>query len=106
ASTGLVLDHLRNGWIDTRIVAGLPPGTPVWHRTGTYGEAAIHDAGIAALPDGTHLIVVVLTRQPRRDTEAAERTIAAIARAAWDFWAGSDLPMAPDRVGPRAPPRD
>jgi beta-lactamase class A len=85
--TELLLDHLRNGWIDTRIVAGLPPGTPVWHKTGTYGEAATHDAGIAELPDGTHLIVVVLTRQPRRDTEAAERTIAAIARAAWAVWA-------------------
>jgi beta-lactamase class A len=90
ASTRLVLDHLRNGWIDTRVVAGLPTGTPVWHKTGTYGEAAIHDAGIAELPDGTHLIVVVLTRQPRRDTEAAERTIAAIARAGWEFWAGSN----------------
>ena len=87
AGTELLLEHLRNGWIDTRIVAALPAGTPVWHKTGTYGEAATHDAGIAELPDGTHLIVVVLTRQPRRDTEAAERTIAAIARAAWDFWA-------------------
>jgi beta-lactamase class A len=87
-STEFLLGHLRNGWIDSRIVAGLPPGTPVWHKTGTYGEAATHDAGIAELPDGTHLIVVVLTRQPRRDTEAAERTIAAITRAAWDFWVG------------------
>ena len=86
-STELLLGHLRNGWIDTRIPAGLPPGTAVWHKTGSYGEAATHDAGIVELPDGTHLIVVVLTRQSRRDTEAAERTIAAIARAAWDFWA-------------------
>ena len=86
-STELLLGHLRNGWIDTRIVAGLPSGTPVWHKTGTYSQAATHDAGIVELPDGTHLIVVVLTRQPRRDTEAAERTIAAIARAAWNFWA-------------------
>ncbi len=86
-STALLLDHLRNGWIDSRIVAGVPPATPVWHKTGSYGEAATHDAGIVELPDGTHLIVVVLTRQPRRDMEAAERTIAAIARVAWNFWA-------------------
>ena len=86
-STRLLLDLLRNGWIESRIVAGVPPGTPVWHKTGTYAAAAIHDAGIIELPDGTHLIVVVLVRQPRRDVEAAERTIAAIARAAWDFWA-------------------
>lgn len=87
ASTALLLDHLRNGWIDSRILAGIPSGTPVWHKTGSYGEAGTHDAGIVELPDGTHLIVVVLTRQPRRDTEAAEETIASIARAAWDFWA-------------------
>jgi beta-lactamase class A len=87
AGTELLLGHLRNGWLDTRIPAGLPTGTPVWHKTGTYGEAATHDAGIIELPDGTHLIVVALTRQPRRDTEAAERTIAAVTRAAWAFWA-------------------
>jgi beta-lactamase class A len=64
----------------------VPPGTPVWHKTGTYGPAAIHDAGIVELPDGTHLIVVVLARQPRRDIEAAERAIAEITHEAFEFW--------------------
>ena len=98
AGTALLLDHLRNGWIDSRILAGVPPGTPVWHKTGSYAEAATHDAGIVELPDGTHLIVVVLTRQLRRDTPAAESAIAAITRAAWDFWAappGSRLGAGP-----------
>ena len=98
AGTSLLLDHLRNGWIDSRILAGVPPGTPVWHKTGSYAEAATHDAGIVELPDGTHLIVVVLTRQLRRDTPAAESAIAAITRAAWDFWAappGSRLGAGP-----------
>jgi beta-lactamase class A len=86
AGTRLLLEGLRNSAIETRVVAGVPPGTPVWHKTGTYGAAAIHDAGIVALPDGTHLIVVVLARQPRRDTEAAELAIVAITRAAYQFW--------------------
>ena len=86
-ATRLLLERLRNSAIETRIVAGVPPGTPVWHKTGTYGPAAVHDAGIIELPDGTHLVLVVLVRQPRRDTEAAERAIVAITKAAWDFWA-------------------
>jgi len=86
-STALLLGHLEGGWIETRLVAGVPPGTRVWHKTGSYAAAATHDAGIVELPDGTHLVVVVLVRQPRRDTEAAERAIAAITRAAWEFWA-------------------
>lgn len=87
SATGLLLERLRSSAITTRIVAGVPPGTPVWHKTGTYGPAAIHDAGIIELPDGTHLALAVLVRQPRRDTEAAERAIVAITKAAWDFWA-------------------
>ncbi len=85
-ATRLVFERLRNSAIETRIVAGVPPGAPVWHKTGTYGPAAIHDTGIVELPDGTHLIVVVLARQPRRDTGAAERAIVAITHAAYEFW--------------------
>lgn len=85
-ATRLVLARLRNSAIETRIVAGVPPGTPVWHKTGTYGPAAIHDTGIVELPDGTHLALAVLVRQSRRDTEAAERAIAAITRVAYEFW--------------------
>ncbi|CAN5843834.1 class A beta-lactamase [soil metagenome] len=87
ASTHLLLTHMRNDAIDTRILAGVPPGTPVWHKTGSYAAAAIHEAGVVELPDGTHLAVVVLVRQPARATEADERLIAAITRAAWEFWA-------------------
>jgi beta-lactamase class A len=99
ASTRLLLTHLRNSAIDTRILAGVPPGTPVWHKTGSYAAAATHDAGIVELPDRTHFVVVVLVRQPARDTEAAERLIAAVAREAWEFWAGSSFAADP---GPAA----
>lgn len=88
ASTSLLLDLLRNGWIESRIPAGLPPATPTWHKTGSYAATATHDAGIIELPDGSHLVLVVLVRQPQRDTAAAERAIAAITRATWAFWAG------------------
>ncbi|HYO47872.1 MAG TPA: serine hydrolase [Gemmatimonadota bacterium] len=87
ASTRLLLGLLRNGWIESRILAGVPLGTPVWHKTGTYAAAATHDAGIVELPDGTHLVLVVLVRQPQRDPKVAERAIAAITRAAYGFWA-------------------
>jgi beta-lactamase class A len=87
ASTRLLLDLMRNGWIESRILAGVPPETPVWHKTGSYAAAATHDAGIIELPDGTHLVLVVLVRQPQRDTETAERAIAAITRAVYGFWA-------------------
>jgi beta-lactamase class A len=97
AGTRLLLERLRNSAIETRIVAGVPPGTPVWHKTGTYGPAATHDAGIIELPDGTHLALAVLVRQPERDTGAAERAIVAITRAAWDVWAdGSGIDPAGD----------
>lgn len=95
ASTRLLLTYLRNSAIDTRILAGVPPGTPVWHKTGSYAAAATHDAGIVELPDGTHLVIVVLVRQPVRDTEAAERLIADVARAAWEFWARRSFAAAP-----------
>lgn len=86
AGTRRLLGHLRHGWIDTRLVAGLPSGTPIWHKTGSWREAATHDAGIVELPDGTHLVLVVLVRQPRPDGAAAERLIADVARTAWRFW--------------------
>ena len=85
-STRLLLGHLEGGWIESRIPAGLPPKTRVWHKTGSYAAAATHDAGIVELPDGSHLVLVMLVRQPQRDIDAAERAIAAIARAAWEFW--------------------
>jgi beta-lactamase class A len=52
AGTRLLLEGLRNSAIETRIVAGVPPGTRVWHKTGTYGPAAIHDAGSSSSPTG------------------------------------------------------
>lgn len=103
ASTRLLLTHMRNGAIDTRILAGVPPGTPVWHKTGSYAAAATHDAGIVALPDGTHLAIVVLVRQPARDTEAAERLIADVTRAAWEFWTGEPERSAEGALSRAAP---
>ena len=78
---------------DTRLVAGLPAHTPIWHKTGSWREVATHDAGIVQLPDGTHLVLVVLVRQQRPDERAAERLIADVARAAWGFWAVPTFPV-------------
>ena len=86
-------DAAENRWIDTRLVAGLPAHTPIWHKTGSWREVATHDAGIVQLPDGTHLVLVVLVRQQRPDERAAERLIADVARAAWGFWAVPTFPV-------------
>jgi beta-lactamase class A len=63
------------------IPAGLPPGTPVAHKTGSISGIA-HDAGLVMAPDGSY-VLVVLTRGFKK-SEDAERVIAAISRAVWE----------------------
>lgn len=76
-----------------RIRGDLPPGTPVAHRTGMGGEfgklnVCTNDVGIVTLPgDRGHLAIAVLIRGSDRDLASREKTIARIARAAYDHWA-------------------
>ena len=65
------------------IPAGLPEGTRVAHKTGTITRIA-HDAGLVMRPDGTAYVLVVLTRNFPKSSEA-EEVIAAISRAAWQY---------------------
>jgi beta-lactamase class A len=77
---------------ERRLRGGLPPGTPVAHRTGTgadLGRANLctNDVGIVTLPgDRGHLAVAVMIKGSDRDLAAREKAIAAIARAAYDYW--------------------
>lgn len=71
-----------------RLRAGLPPGTRLAHRTGTGGSRdgvnlATNDIGLVALPDGSRLVIAVLTAGRRDEDAAREGPIAAIARAAY-----------------------
>lgn len=87
------MNHSRNP--ARRIVAGVPAGTAVAHKTGTWpagegrGTAALNDVGVITLPGGGgHLAVAVFVRDARAESEAIEPMIAEITRAAYAHWAG------------------
>jgi len=72
-----------------RLRAGLPPGTPLAHKTGSSGThggitAATNDMGLITLPDGRKLAIAVLVTNSRADEATREGVIARIGRAAYD----------------------
>ena len=74
-----------------RLKGLLPAGTIVAHKTGTDGThdgltRATNDIGIVTLPDGRHVALAVFVKDSTADEKTRERTIAQIARAAWDHW--------------------
>lgn len=73
-----------------RIKGLLPATAKVAHKTGTSGTykgltTATNDVGLITLPDGRHLAIAVYVANSHGEA-SAERTIAQIARAAWDCW--------------------
>jgi beta-lactamase class A len=70
-----------------RLKGFLPPQVAVRHKTGSLGIGVANDVGIIDLPDGAgHLVVAVFVKEATRDVAAQERTIAQIARAAYDYF--------------------
>jgi beta-lactamase class A len=66
----------------------LPTGTVVAHRTGT-GSLVVNDIGLITLPgDRGTLAIAVLIKESDRPTADRERTIAELARATHDHFAG------------------
>lgn len=88
ASTALLLDiMLRCQTGADRIKGLLPPRTPVMHKTGSLGIGVTDDVGIITLPDGAgHLVISVFVKEATASVEQQERTIAQIARAAYDYF--------------------
>jgi beta-lactamase class A len=79
-----------------RIRGDLPPGTVVAHKTGSSGTergvaAATNDLGIVTLPDGRHLAIAVFLTDSRADDAARDRTIARVARTAWETWVATTV---------------
>jgi beta-lactamase class A len=79
-----------------RIVAGVPRGTAVAHKTGTWTRdeqpvtAALNDVGVITLPGGRgHLAVAVFIRDARVPPSTGQSSIASITRAVHAQWAGS-----------------
>lgn len=76
-----------------RIKAGLPPGTPLAHKTGTGDtiggvNMATNDIGLVTLPDGSRFALAVLTSGVPGPEAEREAVIARIARTAYDALAG------------------
>jgi beta-lactamase class A len=75
-----------------RLKGQLPADTPVAHRTGSgadLGAANIctNDVGIVTLPGGRgRFAIAVLVKGSDRSLADREKAIAAIARAAYDYW--------------------
>jgi beta-lactamase class A len=78
---------------DTRLRAGLPPGTFAALRPGTSGEtaavrAAHNDNAIVRLPDGRHLAIAAFLKGSRGSEQERDAVLAAVARAAYAWAAG------------------
>src|SRR6266498_1032888 len=52
------------------IPAGLPAGTPVYHKTGWVGQVVYHDAAIVELARGRRYVLVVLTGGIQKDEDS------------------------------------
>jgi beta-lactamase class A len=80
-SAELMKEILLRQELNGEIPAGLPPGTPVAHKTGSI-TATLHDAAIVYPPNRRPYVLVVLTRNiPQQET--ARRLIADISRLTW-----------------------
>ena len=91
--TAQLLDIMRRCETGALRLKGLlPPEIPVYHKTGSLGIGVTNDVGILDLPDAGHLVVAVFVKEATRDVAAQERTIAQIARAAYDYFTFNPLP--------------
>lgn len=77
---------------ERRLRADLPAGTPVADKTGT-GNTTTNDVGLITLPEGKgHLAIAVLVSGSKLSTEAQEKLIAQLARAAYDQFVSTAAP--------------
>ena len=71
---------------EARLKGILPPGTPVYHKTGTIGSTT-NDTGIIELPgDAGNIIAVIFIKEAKIDSEQSEEVIAQIARSLYDYF--------------------
>ena len=83
ASCSAMRDILLRQEFSQEIPAGLPPGTPVAHKTG-WITGTLHDAAVVYPPGRAPYVLVVLTSGiPEQQT--ARTLIADISRMSWEF---------------------
>ena len=79
-----LLKRCRTG--ENRLRGLLPQSADVAHKTGTIG-GVVNDVGILYLPESAgHVAIAVMSKRTRASTEDVERTIAHIARYAYDYF--------------------
>jgi beta-lactamase class A len=81
-SSDRMLEILKHQEFNEKIPAGLPPGTPVAHKTGDITKVH-HDAAIVYPPGESPYVLVVLT-SGIADEKVANQTIAEISRVVWE----------------------
>lgn len=75
-----------------RLRNGLPPKTPLIHKTGTsmafYKKQGntVNDVGIVILPDGKPLFISVLVSHGKEPKAVTEKMIARLSRTAWEHF--------------------
>src|SRR5436189_550752 len=74
-----------------RILAGVPKGTVVAHKTGTGATlngiaAATNDVGIITLPNGDHIVIAIFVGDSKANAPTRESVIAKITKAIFDKW--------------------
>lgn len=86
ASSDEILEFMNHSMIgQTRIPGALPDGTRVVHKTGSI-SGSTNDTGVVFMPDGTHLLVTVLTRDAKAPNADRERVIADVSKYAYDYF--------------------
>jgi beta-lactamase class A len=69
-----------------RIVAGLPGGTEVLHKTGT-GNNAVNDVGLITLPGKHgHIAIALMISDSKLATTEQERVVAEVTKAIYEAW--------------------
>ena len=76
---------------DARLKGLLPAGTEVAHKTGT-AMGIVNDVGIITLPNGAgHIAIVVFIKGSKLSVAECERSIAEVARSAYDYFLSGPL---------------
>lgn len=82
AADAAMMDVLRAQKFNSGIPAGLPKGTPVAHKTGSF-EGVYHDAAVVEPAGRAPFVLVVMTRHVPDDDPKARELAAEIARIAY-----------------------
>lgn len=93
SSASLMKEILLRQEFNESIPAGIPPGTPVAHKTGSI-TGVLHDAAIVYPPGRAPYVLVVLTRSIP-DAGVAALLIADISRLVWTHAASSGASVSP-----------